>query len=191
MKYWVLALLVVGLSFGLAAGDAVAKDGAVEVDLSKSSVKWRGEKMLGDAHWGEVDIKSAQLELKEGVVTGGEFVIDLNSISVANIEGKWEAKFLGHIKSGDFFEIEKYPTAKLVINEIVGDKASGLLTIKKKTEPVEIAFQHEGNVYQGTFMVDRTKFGVNFGSNSIFKKLVADKIINDEFKIDFTITLAE
>ena len=81
---------------------------AESVDLNKSSFIWRGSKITGNSHSGSIKMKKATL--KNGK---GEFVADMNTIDDTTLKGEWKQKFLGHIKSGDFFDVQKYPTAKL------------------------------------------------------------------------------
>jgi polyisoprenoid-binding protein YceI len=97
----------------------------------------------------------------------------------------------GHLKSEDFFGVEKYPTSKLVITESTPfEKGSGTvkgnLTIKGITNPVEFkaAMQKkdDGTWFFANIVVDRTKYNVRYGSGSFFDNL-GDKTIYDEFKL--------
>lgn len=176
MKYFMVVLASLFLaSFSL---------GAQSVDLSQSKVEWVGKKKVGDKHVGTIQLKAAKIT-KDG--KSGEFVIDLNTINVTDLSGKWKKKFEGHMKSADFFEVAKYPTAKLVVESVKDGKAKGKLTIKGKTQPVTVGFKQKGKAYTGKLEIDRTKFGLVYGSNNFFKKLTADKIIEDKFQISFTV----
>ena len=158
---------------------------AAEVDTKKSSFTWHGTKVTGK-HFGKIFIKTAKLDLKEGKVSSGEIVMDMKSFTVTDLEGEWANKFLGHMKSGDFFEVEKYPTAKLVIKSDDGKSLSGDLTIKSKTNPVKIAYTKKGKTYSGKLKFDRTKFDMIYGSGNFFKNL-GDKVIHDEVVLDFAV----
>ena len=163
----------------------VAHASALEVDQSQSEFKWTGTKVTGK-HFGKLKLQKAQLKEKKGQVVGGEFVIDMNSITVEDLKGEWKTKFLGHIKSGDFFEVEKYKTAKLVIKELKGKVAKGKLTIKDKTHPVEIRFEKKGDTYTGKLVFDRTKYGMIYGSGNFFKNL-GDKMIHNDVTLEFKV----
>ena len=154
------------------------------VDLEKSKVNWVGKKKLGDQHAGTVKLKEAKIG-KNG--KSGEFVIDLSTINVGDLKGEWKQKFEGHMKSDDFFNVSKYPTAKLVVESVTGNKAKGKLTIKGKTQPVSIAYKKKGKSFIGKVKIDRTKFGLIYGSKNFFKKLTADKIIQNIFEISFNV----
>lgn len=163
---------------------------ATEVDLAQSSFNWKATKKLSAGHWGNISLKSAKVDLKEGKLSNAEFTMDMSSFTVDNLEGKRKNKFLNHVKSGDFFEVEKYPTAKLTLDKLNGDnEAEGKLTIKDKTHPVKIKFAQNGNAYSGTLKFDRTKYDVVYGSGNFFKELLADKIINDEVTLNFKVVL--
>ncbi len=60
------------------------------------------------------------------------------------------------------------------------------LTIKDKTNPVTFDITVKGNTATTSFKVDRTKFGIEYNSGSIFSS-IGDKAINDEF--DLTVNL--
>ena len=55
-----------------------------------------------------------------------------------------------HLKSADFFDVEKYPTMTFVTRSIEADgdgyKVVGDLTIKGQTRPVELRYEHGGDV---------------------------------------------
>jgi polyisoprenoid-binding protein YceI len=56
----------------------------------------------------------------------------------------------GHLKSADFFDVENYPTITFVSKSIErqGDdyKVVGDLTIKDQTHPVELVYEHGGDL---------------------------------------------
>lgn len=160
---------------------------AADVDLKASTFSWKGTKVTGE-HVGEVKLKSGKVEEKDGKVTSGEFVIDMTTISVKDLEGEWADKFLTHVKTDDFFVVNKYPEAKLVIKSVEGDTYKGDLTIKGKTNPVTFKAKHEGKTYSGKLQFDRTKFDIVYGSGAFFKGL-GDKMIHDQVDVDFKVVL--
>jgi polyisoprenoid-binding protein YceI len=158
---------------------------AVDVDTKASNFKWTGTKVTGK-HFGKIMLKEAKLQEAEGKLTGGEFVMDLNTVTADDLEGEWKQKLEGHLKNEDFFNVAKYPTAKLVISKITGDKVEGTMTVKDKTNPVSFTFKKDAGKYTGTLKFDRTKFGMVYGSGNFFKDL-GDKMIHDEVTLDFTV----
>jgi polyisoprenoid-binding protein YceI len=126
--------------------------------------------------------------------------MDMTSIKVTDLEGEWAGKLEGHLKSPDFFGVEKHPTATLVITKVVpkgtpGDyKVSGNLTIKEKTKEVRF-YAHvdsEGGKMNATadLKIDRTDFDVRYGSGSFFDGL-GDKTIYDEFDLTVNIVASK
>lgn len=158
-----------------------------EVKVSESKVTWKGYKVTG-SHDGTIDLKSGFLMMEGKNLTGGEFVIDMTSIACSDLAaGKGKEKLEGHLKSDDFFGVEKHNTAKLVIKSSENfNKNSytvkGDLTIKGITKPVTLVISMFENKATATMKVDRSKFDVRYGSGSFFDDL-GDKTIYDEFDL--------
>jgi len=168
--------------------------GTQKVDVAKSSVKWLGKKVTGE-HSGTINIKEGTLDVTNGKVTGGKVVIDMNSIVNTDLtDPAWNAKLIGHLKSDDFFGVATYPTADLVITKVDGDNYSGNLTIKGVTLPnsftATASKDGKSTVYKGTMTIDRSKYGLKYGSKSFFDNL-GDKVIYDEFTLDFSLVVSE
>ncbi|ANQ47809.1 YceI family protein [Flammeovirga yaeyamensis] len=167
---------------------------AQKLNTEQSKVNWTGYKVVGSNHTGTVAVKDGELKIKKGKVQEGTIVIDLSSLTSTDLEGEWQQKLNGHLKSADFFHVEEHPTATFTLKEVSheGDvhKLKGDLTIKGVTK--EIAFDSklskEGKVHvlEGKIKIDRTKFGLKYGSDSFFDNL-GDKAIADEFDIDFKV----
>ncbi len=161
-------------------------DGKKEVKVDKSKVVWKGYKVTG-SHEGTIGIKSGFLDFKDDKLVGGEFMIDMTTITVTDLEGEYKGKLEGHLKSDDFFGVEKYTTASLIFTSV---KTSGKnaynvtadLNIKGQTNPIEFTISIYGNKATASLKVDRTKYNVKYGSASFFDGL-KDKTIYDEFDL--------
>ncbi len=161
----------------------------VSIDASASTIKWTAKKVSGE-HTGAINVKSGSLNLKKGNITGGEFLVDMTSITNADLPaGEWHDKLIGHLNSDDFFGTAKFPESKLVITSASAfDKTGqsvvkGLLTIKGITNLIEFTATAEGKAYKATLTVDRTKYGIKYGSGQFFEGL-GDKMIMDQFTLD-------
>jgi len=152
----------------------------------KTKISWLGEKVIGD-HAGTVNLKSGWLNWQDNKIVEGEFDIDM--LSIKSDEGL--DKLVGHLRSDDFFGVDKHPVSKLVITQSTPfDKGSAVvkanLTIKGVTNPVEFKATmqqtNEGTWFYANIVVDRSKFNVRYGSGSFFDNL-GDKTIYDEFKL--------
>ncbi|MCK3685096.1 YceI family protein [Maribellus sp. YY47] len=164
-----------------------------EVNKETSAVNWTGKK-IGGSHNGAIQLKGGYFEFNNDQIVGGEVVIDMNSITNADLEDPgYNEKLVGHLKSDDFFGVEKYPTAKFVVTkaskfEDGKAKVTGKLTIKKSTEEITFDVVKSGNIYKALVEVDRSKYDVRYGSNSFFDNL-GDKAINDIFTLDISLVL--
>ena len=160
----------------------------VKADLTKSELKWSAKKVTGE-HNGAIKLKEGELALKGEQIGSGKFVIDMKSIVDEDLPvGEWNNKLVGHLKSDDFFGVEKYPESVLVITgstPFVNNKATvkGKLTIKGITNPIEFEATRAGNMYTARVTVDRTLYNVRYGSGKFFENL-GDKTIYDDFYLD-------
>ena len=162
-----------------------------KVDASKSTINWVGKKVTG-SHEGTITLKEGALIFKGKKVVGGNFTVDMTTINTTDLEGKGKANLDGHLKSDDFFGVEKFPTATLVFKSI-GEKGNGVyavtadLTIKGKTESIKFDLAVAANSATTTLKVDRTKYDITYKSGNFFSDL-GDKVIYDDF--DLTVKLA-
>ena len=167
-------------SFTTAEGDKK------EIKLENSKVVWKGYKVTG-SHVGIITIKSGHLNFDKDILTGGSFKIDMSTITATDLEGEYKGKLEGHLKSDDFFGVEKFPTATLHFTKVksVGKNSyevTGNITIKGKTESISFDLSVYGNKANASLKIDRTKFDVRYGSTSFFDGL-KDKAIYDEFDL--------
>lgn len=162
-------------------------------NISKSTIKWEAKK-IGGAHDGHVKLKEGSFTVKNNQITSGNFVIDMNSITNDDIESdEYRGKLIGHLKSDDFFGVEKYPTAKLVVAKSGKFKnnvttVTGDLTIKGKTLPIEFEVTKSGKTYTTKLTIDRAKYDIRYGSKSFFDNL-GDKVIYDEFTLEISLVV--
>lgn len=178
------------------SGDGVS----YSVDTEASSVKWLGTKPTGE-HFGYVPIAEGELMVKDDMITGGNFTMNVANLRVEDIEDEeTNAKLAGHLRSPDFFNTDTFPTIKFEItgveqlqDEVTDDgmqlthELSGNLTIKGITK--NISFKAQVNMLENKieamtpqFLIDRTKWNVNYGSQKVFDNL-KDNFIHDDMGI--------
>ena len=173
---------------------------AYAVNTDASTIAWKGFKPTG-THTGTIAIENGVLDISNGNIVGGTFLIDMNSIVVTDIPADDEknGKLAGHLKSPDFFDAEKYPTAGFTITglEEVGGKMmlSGNLSLKdaKNNVTFPVSVTNENGVVtltSETFTIDRSKWNVQYGSKSFFDNL-GDKFINDDMELQVSVTAAK
>lgn len=156
------------------------------IKITNSKVVWKGYKVTG-SHEGLITVQSGMLNFKDEKLVGGEFTIDMTTITATDLEGEYKGKLEGHLKSDDFFGVEKYPTAKLIFSKVKATgknsyEITGDLTIKGKTNPITFNLSVYGNKANASLKIDRTKYDVKYGSTSFFDGL-ADKAIYDDFDL--------
>lgn len=155
------------------------------VDIKKSEIKWTGKK-IGGEHFGYVPVTRANLVLEKGKIKSGEVVVDLKNLTDSDLDEEWKQKLETHLKSPDFFDVEKFPEAKIKILSSSQSELQAELTIKGKTNAVKIPFTEKNGVYSGQLKFDRTKFDMIYRSGNFFQDL-GDKVIENEVTIDFKI----
>jgi polyisoprenoid-binding protein YceI len=158
-----------------------------EVNIESSTITWEGEKVTG-THTGTIKLKNGYFNEDDGMLIGGEFVMDMSSITVTDLKGEYKQKLEGHLKSDDFFGVKNYPTAKLVITNItkkVGNTYGVVadLTIKDQTHTITFDLTYNENSASTKLSIDRSKYNVRYGSGSFFDDL-GDKTIYDNFELD-------
>ncbi|MCJ8165446.1 YceI family protein [Pontibacter sp. E15-1] len=97
-----------------------------KVDTTKSEVTWIGSKMTG-RHNGVFRIKSGELYMDNGLLTGGKFVMDVaNTASMdKSIDAESNRKLTTHLRSADFFDVERFPTATFEMTGIARIDSTG------------------------------------------------------------------
>ncbi len=185
---------------------AVATGKELNADVAASVIKWRGTHKGGMApRFGTMNISSGTISVADGKVTGGSFVVDMNSLKVDSAsvteKGKKAADLEAHLKTADFFDVAKHPTAKFEITNVAPfdaakDKSmlegatnivSGNLTIKDSivniTFPAKITVTETGADVQAKFNVDRTSWGLNLGAEGD----PANWMISKEFELEINL----
>lgn len=180
--------------------DVKAAEGASYTADSTSSVTWTGTKP-GGSHTGTFTLKEGSLAAKDGNLTGGSFVIDINSMNCTDLAGKPDEKqgLEGHLKSPDFFDAAKFPTAKfeitgvetfkydsLTMKDVVMKDAThtikGNFTLKDSTK--NIAFPAKVNLADGKisavadFNIDRSQWGLNYKGQNNPQDWIISKTVN-------------
>ena len=165
----------------------------IKVNTDASSLIWTGYK-LTSSHEGTIQLKSGELEIKDGKLVGGEFIIDMTSIKNTDIEDEeYRDKLDKHLKDDDFFGVEKYSEAKLRITKVIAPKTEGEnyqitadLTIKGITHSInfssEVKINNDAFLATSTIKFDRTKWDIKYNSGSFFDDL-GDYMILDEVQL--------
>jgi len=181
------------------AGTTKGTKATFEIDTKESKVVWTGKKVTGE-HTGYISVGNGQVMVDKNTLTGAKVNIDMNSIVCTDIKDEGtNKKFVGHLRSDDFFSVDKNPVTTFEITSVKpasnGDyNVKGNLTIKGKTNeidfPAKVSIANGLVKANGTAKIDRTKWDIRYGSGKFFEGL-GDKMIYDEFEITFDLTARE
>tara|TARA_B100001741_G_scaffold308233_1_gene304148 strand:+ start:10796 stop:11392 length:597 start_codon:yes stop_codon:yes gene_type:complete len=157
-----------------------------KIMIKESKIIWEGSKVTG-SHEGTVNLESGFLNFKNEGLIGGEFVLDMTSIVCTDLSGKGKASLENHLKNADFFDVNNYPTAELIIlgTERISKEEYTIkaeITIKEITQKIAFNAKIDRKMARANLVIDRTLFGIIYKSGNFFKEL-ADKAIYDEFKM--------
>ena len=194
MKRMIVALLLAIFIVGCSSGAQTTDNTPTEFSLpenqkyilnsEKSQMIWHAARFVGNSHVGTIKISAGELEREDNKFTSGKFIIDMNSIT----EEKNSERFLTHIRSDDFFSVEEFPTSQLVLTKIeeAGENkftVTGDLTILNQTHEITFPAEITSDPLEisSAFTIDRTKWGITYGSGSFFKDL-GDKVIKDDIR---------
>lgn len=165
------------------------------VDTKTTTSSWLAKKVTGQ-HEGGISMSSGTINVDHGTIKGGNFVFDMNSITCTDLkDAEWNGKLIGHLKSDDFFSVEKNPTVKFELTKATlksenNYDVTGKLTIKGITNeitfPALIKMDATKMVTVAKIMVNRTKFDIKYGSKS-FIEGIGDKAIDDEFELSINV----
>jgi polyisoprenoid-binding protein YceI len=168
MKKTIIYLTVLCCSFVVQAQEKLT------INTEKSAIHWEGYYLFYfGGHDGNINIKEGHLIKTGDHITGGEFVIDMNSMTNLDIEKEdGKASLIDHLKDPEFFDVAHYPEAKLVFTKVEYTSPTEMkifadLTIKGKTNPINFRAKANFEKQQMTakFKIDRMRWGVSYNSN--------------------------
>jgi len=149
---------------------------------STATITWVGSKPTGK-HTGIFKLQDGNLLVKDNALAGGVFTINVGSLTNQDMASDPEnkGKLEGHLKSPDFFDVAKYPTAKFEITSVepyVADSTNksllkdathtikGNLTLKDSTKnisfPAKVVIDAQSASATADFNIDRTLWGMNY-----------------------------
>jgi len=163
----------------------------IQFDLTESTAKWSGKKITNQVHSGSLKFSSASLSLENLNKPDGVFTVDMTSLTNEDLTGEYKQKLEGHLKSEDFFSVDKHPKATLVIKKVNSHninsyELTGDLTIKDITHSVNFNLIVYKDRVESKLTFDRSKYDIQFASGSFFENL-GDNLILDEITLDITL----
>lgn len=168
------------------------------VDTAASRIRFTGHG-VGKNHPGVFRLSSGNVAIANNQITGGEFTINIRSMELEQKGGMFDEKLRPHLMSGDFFDADKFGTAKFVITNVEPYKpnandtsiveganfsVSGNLTLKEDTKNITFPARVDldGNTLKakGNFDIDRRQWRMNYGND----KTLGDQFISEAVNIE-------
>jgi len=172
------------------------------VDTLNSKTEWKGFKVIksdNTSHIGALKFESGEVTVKDNKLESGQFVLDMNSLTNEDLkDSESNTKLLGHLKSADFFDTAKFPTASYEITKVTENVAGsdyntildGNLTIKGITKPA--SFNANVKVKDGELSIatepkdiNRDEFGIKF------QMPAAEGLIKNEINVQMKVKAIE
>ena len=168
------------------------------VDTAASHVRFTGNG-VGKNHPGKFKLTSGNVAFANNQITGGDFVINIKSMELEQKGAMFDEKLRPHLMSGDFFDADKFGTAKFEITKVEPYEAnssdtsiveganfnvSGNLTLKSTTKnitfPARIDLDENTMKAKANFDIDRRQWQMNYGND----KTLGDKFISETVNIE-------
>ena len=178
-----------------------AQTASLEVDTAQSVIFWTGQNLFNH-HTGTIRPASGSIEIKEGVFVSGKVTLDMNSVACTDIaDPAMAAMLVGHLQSEDFFAVDRFPAAEFLFHKITplpvsrpgipNFEVAGSLTLRGITRdmafPASIARKQDGSFSAQAFLeIDRTDWGVLYGSSKFFARL-SEHVVNDHIHLHLKI----
>jgi polyisoprenoid-binding protein YceI len=185
---------------------AAATGVAYAIDTTTTIVTWRATHKGGFApRFGTIKVTDGSLNVENGAVTGGNFDVNLNSLTTdpASVteKDKKASDLDGHLKSPDFFDAANHPSAKFVITSVAAydstkgksllpgatNLISGNLTLKDSTLnitfPAQITVGENDVTATAKFVIDRTAWGINYKTEGSPENWVISKDVEIGFSL--------
>jgi polyisoprenoid-binding protein YceI len=164
-----------------AAPAAVA---VLAITPTASKIEFIGSKTVGGSHTGGFKAFNGVIELTPGAPGIKQITVDIDTTSIFADDPKLTA----HLKTKDFFEVDKYPTAKFITTEIKPTTEAGAthtlvgnLTLhgvtKSITIPAEVKIDGSDVTIKSEFSLVKDNFGMTFaGPGNVIRKEVVIKL---------------
>jgi len=169
------------------AAPVAAKGEALAINGDNSKIEFTGSKVTGK-HDGGFKTFTGTIDLVNSKPVESSVSVDIQAASVYSDD----EKLTGHLKSADFFDVEKFPKASFKSTKIEADAAEGAdaytvtgdLNLHGVTKsisfPATIKAGSEAVEVNAEFAVNRKDFGIVYAGQ-------ADNLINDNVVIKLTL----
>jgi polyisoprenoid-binding protein YceI len=159
--------------------------GVWKIDLENSSIGFHVKAKIENVRGNFESFELKEFKGKENIESlHGKIIVHLDSI---NTKSK---KRDNHLRSKDFFEIERFPNGVVIVKKILKNESGFIASIsielknKKKDYlvPVEIKKEKSSVNATGTFQINRSDFDINGNT-------ITNIIMDDNVELYFSILL--
>ncbi len=169
------------------AAPVVAKGEPLAINGENSKVEFTGSKVTGK-HEGGFKAFTGTIDLVNSKPAESSVSVDIDAASVYSDD----EKLTGHLKSADFFEVEKFPKASFKSTKIEADAAKGAdaytVTGDFNLHGVTKSISFPATIKTGADSVDvDTEFAINRKDFNINYPGQTDNLINDNVVIKLTL----
>lgn len=174
---------------------------AFKIDLAGSNIRFTGHG-VGKNHPGNFKLSSGSISTADNKITGGKFIIDINSMDIEQKEEMFQQKLKPHLLSSDFFDAEKNPNATFEITEVKAYEAganeasvveganhtvSGNLMLKGTTNnisfPARIEITDNSLSAKANFDINRVSWLISYGNDKSLGDKFISEIVNIEIEL--------
>jgi polyisoprenoid-binding protein YceI len=172
------------------------------VDRAASVIKFTGHG-VGKNHPGKFRLDSGSVSVANNQITGGSFVINISSMELEQKGADFQGKLQPHLLSDDFFDVQKFGTARFEITKVEPFKnegkdtslveganfsVSGNFTLKDVTKNITFPakIDRDGNKLKAKakFDIDRTQWKMNYGNDKTLKDNFISETVNVELDLE-------
>lgn len=190
-----------------------AKEVAEEVALAETfsvvtdgdEITWVGFKTYSDdSHTGTLQVEEGEFQTEGGNIVSGKFVINMASINNTDMpaDSKGKGKLEGHLKGGDFFAVDEYPTATFALTsaELVAESdttgathiLSGNLSMRDQEKNISFPamVNMDGDkieIKTPEFVIDRTQWNVKYNSTESAEAVSKEYLIDNNIKLKISL----
>jgi len=165
-----------------------------------SFLKWRASHLGGiDKRRGEIYYKDATILVNKGKLTNINITINMDKLTVDDLPNDDAKELSEHLKSADFFNIEKYPTSKFELTKLetiqgkYNSKITGNLLILDVSKNITFnasinVSEREVSIKSEDFSIDRAEWGLTYHAEGA-KGVPLNYLISDDigFTVDITV----
>ena len=146
--------------------NTIENETQLEIDTKKSQIEWSCDYVFYfNGHYGTISFEEGHFIKTDDKITGGEFIIDMNSIVCLDIDDEESNKGLvDHLKDPDFFNVTHFPKAKLTITNVHYHDSNSMeisanMEIKDAVQPIKFQAEvdFEAKELRTKFKIDRTQ----------------------------------